>query len=860
MKKIKIIIPVLLIIAIAAFVLTACPNGGYNETQKHTITFNTHGGTPIPPVQTVAYGHKATRPSVDPQKTDYTFVRWANAEGGASEFNFATHAIRSNITIHAVWELDDNGYDNGGDNGYDNGGDNGYDNGGDNGTGDNGTGDNGAGDNGTGDNGTGDNGTGDNGYGDNGYGNGNDNGYGDNGYDNGGDNGYGNGNDNGYGDNGYGNGNDNGYGDNGYDNGGDNGTGDNGYNNGNDNGNDNGYGNGNDNGYNNGNDNGYDDNGYNNGNDNGYGDNGYGNGNDNGYGDNGYNNGNDNGYGDNGYHSYEYARIAIPNNLPNNTFTLSYIRVGGQQFSVNQWLLARPEVPDNTNFTIAVQDNQLVFSGIGNKQIARDNETSPQYIEFDTELKQVLAHGNYKIDYANASFNNMTGNLYITVTIDGVTHVNVFKPSPINLLVPSQLVGRAFVLDRREGEGVSQHPIPGIFTIEILPGSVVFGSNINGNIQHMTVSSEGGIEINAALKQILAHEDYVITAARSEVVGEELHIYVTVHGIENRNVFVPISDALISVPDDMPRGVFVLDRRYVGEIGQNETNNVGGVFMIELVRVGQEGEYSHVIFTAGLELGGDIIERKAIKLDNNSLYFDAALREILAHGVYNISHAYAQMSADELHIVVYNMGVKNVNVFRKLSAPVIEIVGELPTSGKYSLTQIRSYAGWKYWEDDKSQDIAKGLIVAEFSEEYISFSNNHPVFAPNGDLNYELDLNGGLEWSEDLRRVFGGGHYAHEAGGEQVYFPTSISAGMVGDDLVIAMHLRGTLNVHVFERMYLGGDNGGDNGYDYGYNNGDGNGYDNGGNGYDNGDSGYDYGYNNGGDNGYDYGEYAYAA
>ncbi|MCL2556019.1 MAG: InlB B-repeat-containing protein [Firmicutes bacterium] len=499
---------------------------------------------------------------------------------------------------------------------------------------------------------------------------------------------------------------------------------------------------------------------------------------------------------------YSYAKISIPNNLPNNTFTLSYIQREGKEFSVDQWLTARPNIPYGTQFSITTTNDSFNFSGIGYKNVDRyEDGNHIDYIEFNSKLKQVLAHEDYEIEAAAARFDVMSGNLYIDITINGIKHTNVFKPNPIKIDVPDELTGKAFMLDRREGYGVSQHPILGKFTIEILPNQVVFGAIIDQDVNHMIVPREGGIEINDALKQILAHQDYVITAARINIAGEELHIYVTIHGIENRNVFVPIGDVGIKVPNNMPSGVFLLEHRYIGQVGQNIIDNMGGAFSVEVIRRedGIEGRnYSYLYFTVSNELGADLTNRKQIRIEDDTVYFDADLRNVLAHGAYNITHAYAQMADGDLHIVVYNMGIKNINVFKLMADPIIDIDGMLPIDGKFTLSSIRSYMGWKYWGTDRVENIPAGLITIEFDGDKAIISNNHPDFAPDGELTYTLDLNGTLEWNEDLRRVFGGGHYEHAEYGLQRYFPTAVRVAMDETDLVITMVIRGTVHNHVF--------------------------------------------------------------
>lgn len=69
---------------------------------KYTVTFNTDGGTPVPPAQEVEYGLTATEPAA-PEKTGYTFDGWYLGEA-EEPFSFDT-AITSDITLTAKWKL-----------------------------------------------------------------------------------------------------------------------------------------------------------------------------------------------------------------------------------------------------------------------------------------------------------------------------------------------------------------------------------------------------------------------------------------------------------------------------------------------------------------------------------------------------------------------------------------------------------------------------------------------------------------------------------------------------------------------------------------------------------------------------------
>ena len=78
-------------------------------TQTYAVTFNTHNGTPVPPVQNVAQGGFATRPATNPTRTGFTFVDWFTAETDGGVFNFAATPINAATVVHARWQADSGG-------------------------------------------------------------------------------------------------------------------------------------------------------------------------------------------------------------------------------------------------------------------------------------------------------------------------------------------------------------------------------------------------------------------------------------------------------------------------------------------------------------------------------------------------------------------------------------------------------------------------------------------------------------------------------------------------------------------------------------------------------------------------------
>ena len=67
---------------------------------KYTVTFNSYGGTPVPPAQEVEYGLTATKPATAPTKTGYTFDGWYL---GDEKYDFSD-AVEQNITLYANWK------------------------------------------------------------------------------------------------------------------------------------------------------------------------------------------------------------------------------------------------------------------------------------------------------------------------------------------------------------------------------------------------------------------------------------------------------------------------------------------------------------------------------------------------------------------------------------------------------------------------------------------------------------------------------------------------------------------------------------------------------------------------------------
>lgn len=74
-------------------------------TEVYTVTFDSYGGTPVPPAQEVEYGLTATKPA-DPTLKGYTFAFWylGEDEQNATAYDFNT-PVTENITLTAKWHI-----------------------------------------------------------------------------------------------------------------------------------------------------------------------------------------------------------------------------------------------------------------------------------------------------------------------------------------------------------------------------------------------------------------------------------------------------------------------------------------------------------------------------------------------------------------------------------------------------------------------------------------------------------------------------------------------------------------------------------------------------------------------------------
>ena len=97
------IVPVTLIWAGDSWQLKT--QGRVHVTEVYTVTFDSYGGTPVPPAQEVEYGLTATKPA-DPTLKGYTFAFWylGEDEQNATAYDFDT-PVTENITLTAKWNI-----------------------------------------------------------------------------------------------------------------------------------------------------------------------------------------------------------------------------------------------------------------------------------------------------------------------------------------------------------------------------------------------------------------------------------------------------------------------------------------------------------------------------------------------------------------------------------------------------------------------------------------------------------------------------------------------------------------------------------------------------------------------------------
>ena len=99
----KSIISFIAITALSAAIITSCKKD--KEDVTYTVTFNSKGGTPTPPEQTVKDGNKAIKPT-DPTRENFNFVGWTKADNETGAlWNFDTEMVSADMTLFARWSI-----------------------------------------------------------------------------------------------------------------------------------------------------------------------------------------------------------------------------------------------------------------------------------------------------------------------------------------------------------------------------------------------------------------------------------------------------------------------------------------------------------------------------------------------------------------------------------------------------------------------------------------------------------------------------------------------------------------------------------------------------------------------------------
>jgi uncharacterized repeat protein (TIGR02543 family) len=76
-------------------------DGGGSKPSQYTITFDSHDGSPIPPI-TANEGASVNKPT-DPARNGYTFTGWYSAASGGTVYPWP-HTLTGNVTMHARWQ------------------------------------------------------------------------------------------------------------------------------------------------------------------------------------------------------------------------------------------------------------------------------------------------------------------------------------------------------------------------------------------------------------------------------------------------------------------------------------------------------------------------------------------------------------------------------------------------------------------------------------------------------------------------------------------------------------------------------------------------------------------------------------
>lgn len=76
-----------------------------NDFNHYIVDFNTQGGTPAIPSQSIYAGQTSTVPTTTPTRSGYTFKGWFTSAEGTQTFDFTNTKILKNTTVYAQWNI-----------------------------------------------------------------------------------------------------------------------------------------------------------------------------------------------------------------------------------------------------------------------------------------------------------------------------------------------------------------------------------------------------------------------------------------------------------------------------------------------------------------------------------------------------------------------------------------------------------------------------------------------------------------------------------------------------------------------------------------------------------------------------------
>jgi uncharacterized repeat protein (TIGR02543 family) len=74
--------------------------------KQWTVTFNSHGGLPVPAAVTADEGETVPKPGSDPKRAGYKFLGWFSEAKDGTEYTVWPYTLAGDVEIHAQWEAD----------------------------------------------------------------------------------------------------------------------------------------------------------------------------------------------------------------------------------------------------------------------------------------------------------------------------------------------------------------------------------------------------------------------------------------------------------------------------------------------------------------------------------------------------------------------------------------------------------------------------------------------------------------------------------------------------------------------------------------------------------------------------------